>query len=192
MTMTSVQHSRPEELKQERRKLAVIMFADMVGYTSLTQKNEPLALQMIKELGILLRPIFLEYAGNQIKTMGDAFLVEFGSALEAARCALKIQQALRSRNEASTTLEDKKIVVRIGIHLGDVEEKGGDILGDAVNIASRLEPLATPEGVCISQQLYDQIRNRDEFSFKRMGKRRLKNVSVPLVVYELMNPIKTI
>ena len=170
----------------ERRKLAVVMFTDMVGYSALAQKNEPAALRMLNELGLLIRPILHEFAGKEIKTMGDAFLVEFDSALEATRCALRIQQALRGHNKAGTTLRDEKIMIRIGIHLGDVEEKRGDILGDAVNIASRLEPLAKPEGICISQQVYDQIRNRNEFSLRRLGRRHLKNIRSPQVVYEVM------
>jgi class 3 adenylate cyclase/pimeloyl-ACP methyl ester carboxylesterase len=168
-------------VKTERR-LAVLMFADMVGYTALAQKDESLALDTVKELRALLRPIFSEFGGREVKTMGDAFLVEFGSALEAARCALRIQRTLRTRSK------DERVILRVGIHLGDVEEEGGDILGDAVNIASRLEPLASPGSVYISQQVYDQIRNRGEFSFNNMGKQRLKNIEEPLAVYEVMEP----
>ena len=172
------------EQEEQRRKLAVVMFADMVGYTALTQRDEPLALEMVSELGDMLRPTLVEFGGRKVKTIGDGYLVEFGSALEAVRCALKIQRALRTRNEAGRA-PDERIAIRVGIHLGDVEEKAGDILGDAVNIASRLEPLAKPGGICISQQVYDQIRNRGEFSFSRIGRRRLKNVRTPLVVYDV-------
>lgn len=173
-----------ERPKVQKRRLAVVMFADMVGYTALAQKDESLALKTLKELRALLRPIFSEFAGVEIKTMGDAFLVEFGSTLEATRCALRIQRELKTRSG------DEKITLRVGIHLGDVEEEGGDILGDAVNIASRLEPLAKPGSICISQQVYDQIRNRVEFSFNSLGERQLKNIEAPLAIYEVKDVVE--
>ena len=107
--------------------------------------------------------------------MGDAFLVEFTNALEAVRCAYDIQRSVREFNLALSS--EKRIHLRVGIHLGDVVEKEGDILGDAVNVASRIEPLADDGGVCLTQQVYDQVHNKLDFPLVSKGEMSLKNVS---------------
>src|SRR2546425_346043 len=122
------------------RKLAVIMFTDIVGYSALTQRDEELALELLGQHNELLRPIFAKYQGREIKTIGDAFLVEFASSLNAARCAVEIQERLSNYNTSAPS--ERRIHVRIGLHLGDVVYKDNDVFGDAVNIASRIEPLA--------------------------------------------------
>jgi adenylate cyclase len=136
-----------------QRKIAVIMFTDIVGFTALAQSDEKQALAVLERHNKLLRPFFREFNGREVKTIGDSFLVEFGSALDATLCATEIQKFLHDYN--ISTHEDWKIKLRIGLHLGDVIHKGSDILGDSVNIASRIQPLAEPEGVCISQQVFD-------------------------------------
>jgi class 3 adenylate cyclase len=169
-----------------KRKLAAIVFTDIVGYTALTQKNERLAMDLLAEHNRILRPIFLEFGGREIKTVGDSFLVEFSSALDAVQCALEIQGKMHNRNLDIQT--DRRILLRVGVHVGDVITSGGDILGDAVNISSRVEPLAEPGGVCISGQVYDQVRNKIELPFIKLENAPLKNVSVPVDVYKVVFP----
>ena len=131
------------------RRLAAIMFTDMVGYSALSQKNEALALQLLEEHRSILRPFFAKHAGREIETAGDLFFVEFDSAVEGAECAVEIQTALNERNK--TVSDDCKILIRIGIHIGDVVYIDKHVHGDGVNIAARIEPLARPGGICISE-----------------------------------------
>src|SRR5438552_10059628 len=142
---------------EEQRKLAAIMFTDMVGYSALSQRDEKLAQELLEEHRRLLREIFPRFNGTEIKTIGDAFLVEFGSALEAAQCAIEIQRTLAKRDADASA--DRQIQVRIGVHIGDVVHRGGDVYGDGVNIASRIEPVAGPGGICVSMDVERQIRN---------------------------------
>ena len=162
------------------------MFTDLVGYTALTQKNEALAMHLLEEHRKLVRPLFPKHNGREVKTIGDAFLVEFASALEATRCAFEIQQSLTELN--SGRKQDQSVILRIGIHLGDVIHDQNDVYGDAVNVASRIEPLASPGGICVSQQVYDQIKNKFEFPLSTLGERNLKNVSEPIEVYRVILP----
>ena len=171
------------------RRLGVIVFTDIVGYTSLTQRNESLALEQLGVQRELIRAVLPRHGGLEIKTMGDGTLLEFGSALQAVRCAFEIQQALHERDE--TKGSESKISLRIGVHLGDIIHEDGDVYGDAVNIASRIEPLASPGGVCLSQQVYDQIRNKFEFPIRAIGKQHLKNVDEELEVYRIIFPWET-
>jgi class 3 adenylate cyclase/Tfp pilus assembly protein PilF len=172
--------------RTEQRKLAAIMFTDMVGYSALAQKNEALALKLLDEHRQLLRPLFRKHDGTEIKTIGDAFLVEFTSALDAVHCAAEIQEILTEHNAASR--ETIKIQLRIGLHLGDMVYRENDVLGDGVNIASRIEPLAKPGGICLSQQVYDQVHNKFTATFIKIGAVDLKNIRTPVNVYRLMLP----
>lgn len=159
------------------------MFTDMVDYTGLSEKNEPLALALLEEHRQLLRSIFPRHGGREVKTLGDGFLVEFGSALEAVRSAIDIQQLVKDRNQKVTP--EKKILLRIGVSLGDIEHRDGDIYGDAVNVSSRVQELAAPGEVCITQQVYDHIRNNQEFKTFSMGQNQLKNVQTPTEIYKV-------
>src|SRR5436190_16594467 len=133
------------------------MFTDMVGYSALSQRDAKLAMELLEEHRELLREIFPRFHGTEIKTIGDAFLVEFNSALEAAQCAIEIQRTLAKRNHDVTA--ERRIELKIGIPIGDVVHREGDVYGDGVNFASRSEPLAGASGVCVSLEVERQIRN---------------------------------
>src|ERR1043166_1292382 len=170
----------------EQRKLAAIMFTDMVGYSALSQRNDRLAQELLEEHRALLRPLFMRFNGAEIKTIGDAFLVEFNSALEAAQCAIEIQRALAKRNHDVTA--ERRIDLKIGIHIGDVVHRGGDVYGDGVNIASRIEPLAGAGGICVSTDVERQIRNAIETRFEKLAPTELKNISVPMDLFRIVLP----
>jgi adenylate cyclase len=170
-------------LLESERRLAVIMFTDMVGFTSMAQRNEASAIGLLEEQRSIVRPFFARHGGREVKTIGDAFLVEFASALEAVRCAVEIQSLLRDEN--SRRPEGKRIIIRIGIHLGDVIHSGSDIAGDAVNVASRIEPLAPPGGVCLTGPVRSAVINKVECEFESLGAPELKNVVTPIEVYRV-------
>jgi len=173
-------------LSQGERRLAAVMFTDIVGYTALAQKDEALSMSLLEEHRALVRPFFPRHNGREVKTIGDAFLVEFGSALEAVRCAYDIQQSMHELNGSRPP--GGKVQLRIGIHLGDVIHSQGDVYGDAVNVASRIEPLATPGGICISEEVQRQVKNKFEFPMASLGPKELKNVSEPIEVYRMVMP----
>ena len=171
-------------MAKEGRRLAAIMFTDIVGYTALSQKNESVGIQLLEKHRKLIRPVLSKYGGVEVKTIGDAFLIEFGSALEATECGVEMQKVLHEYNENGT----EKVLVRIGIHVGDVIHREGDVLGDAVNIASRIEPLAVGGEICISEQVYAQVRNKIPFRMLKLQPQELKNVSFHIDVYKLELP----
>jgi len=185
-TVPSIPLSPEFRLPEGERRLAAIMFTDMVGYTKITQSNEPLALKILDRHNQIIRPILPRYRGREIKAMGDSLMVEFESALDATSCAIEIQHALHDYNVSAR--DEWRIILRIGIHLGDVVHSDGDVLGDAVNVASRIQPLADPEGVCISQQVYDQVRNKLTNTFTRLERRDLKNVQYLVDIYKMVLP----
>jgi TolB-like protein len=162
------------------------MYTDIVGFTALTQSDEAQTLAVLERHNRLLRPIFPRFHGREVKAIGDSFLVEFESALDATNCAIEVQRLLHDYNISSR--DEWKITLRIGIHLGDVVRSGSDILGDAVNIASRLQPLAEPEGVCISQQVYDQVRNKVPHALVKLEPHDLKGVKFQVDVYKVVMP----
>jgi len=162
------------------------MFTDMVGYTALSQKNEGLAMKLLEEQRRVLRSFFPKHNGREVKTMGDGSLVEFESALEAVRCAFEIQRSLYELNSGRPT--EGQIPLRVGIHLGDVIHDQRDVYGDAVNIASRIEPLAAPGGICLTEQVHDQIKNKLELPLISLGRKELKNVGGSIEVFKVLLP----
>ena len=162
------------------------MFTDMVGYTALGQRDESLSLALVEEQRKLVRPILARHNGREIKTIGDAFLVEFPNALDAVRCAYDIQRAVREFNISMPS--EQRLHLRIGVHDGDVVESNGDISGDAVNVASRIEPLAEDGGVCLTQEVYNHVRNKFELPLSSLGPKTLKNVAESIEVYKVVMP----
>ena len=172
---------RASEKVEGERRLAAIMFTDMVGFTTLSQRDEALAIQFLDEQRGVIRPLLAKHNGREIDTIGDAFFVEFASSLEAVTCAVEIQTVLKELNEKRS--EGRRNLIRIGIHLGDIIHRGMDVAGDAVNVASRIEPLAPPGGICITAQVYDSVFNKVEYEFVSLGKPKLKNVAMPVEVF---------
>ena len=160
------------------------MFTDMVGFSALSQRNEALALELLEEHREVLRSLFPKHQGLEIKSTGDGFLVEFASALAAVQCALEIQLLMRRRNESRSA--ERRVLIRIGIHLGDVVHRENDVFGDGVNIAARIEPLAEPGGICVSRAVYEQIENKVDHALVQMSRPTLKNIQATVEVYRLV------
>jgi TolB-like protein/class 3 adenylate cyclase/Tfp pilus assembly protein PilF len=171
---------------KDYRKLAAIMFTDIVGYSALMQKNETLALEMLKEHREILRSLFVMFDGVEIETAGDSFFVEFASAVDAAKCAVEIQRRMYDRNHKVS--DEKKIFLRIGLHVGDVIHTKKHVHGDGVNLAARIEPLAQPGCICISEDAARQIKNKIDFPLVKVGKKKLKNIELPMNVYKIVLP----
>jgi class 3 adenylate cyclase/predicted transcriptional regulator len=168
------------------RGLAAIMFTDIVGYTALTQQNESHALALLEDYRSVTREALRSYHGKEVKTVGDAFLIEFTSALEASQYAIELQRRMNERNRKVRPTE--RLLVRIGIHVGDVERKGGDILGDAVNIGSRVYSYAQPGGICVTRQVFDQVWNKLDNHLSEMGRKEAKNLESPVEVFSIDLP----
>jgi adenylate cyclase len=169
----------------EIRKLAAILAADVVGFSRLTGADEDRTLARLRALrSDLIDPTIAVHNGRVIKRTGDGALVEFRSVVDAVRCAVEIQNAMVERNAGLP--EDRRIVFRIGVHLGDVvEESDGDLMGDGVNIAARLEGVAEPGAICPSEDAYRQVRARLDLAVSDLGQKDLKNIAEPVRVYSL-------
>jgi adenylate cyclase len=161
------------------------MFTDMVGFTTAAQSDEAKALETLREQEELVRPVLATHHGRSVKSTGDGLLAEFDSALHAVQCAIAIHEAIRERNANPGVAP---FYLRVGVHLGDVEERGGDIFGDAVNIAARIEPLALPGGICVSGPVFDQVRNKLATRFEKLPPTDLKHVRVPVDLYRVALP----
>lgn len=166
------------------RRLAAIMFADLVGYGRLIEQDEVGTLTRLKEIRDgFIEPLIDTHGGRLVKLMGDGFLVEFQSVVKAIECAIAWQQGMAEHHGASGG--DERLAFRIGINLGDVIVEGGDLYGEGVNVVARLEPLAAAGGVCISEDAYRQLRGKLVAPWVDLGPQRLKNIAAPLRAYGL-------
>jgi TolB-like protein/class 3 adenylate cyclase/Flp pilus assembly protein TadD len=169
----------------ENRKIAAILVADVVGYSRLAGADEEGTLARLRALrGDLIDPTIATHRGRIVKRTGDGLIVEFRSVVDAVRCAVEVQNRMIERNAGVP--EDRRILFRIGIHLGDiVEESDGDLMGDGVNIAARIEGVAKPGAICLSEQAYWQVRGRLDLAVTDLGPTQLKNIAEPIRVYSL-------
>jgi adenylate cyclase len=181
--MGETARSRMAEQNVERR-LAAVLAADVVGYSLMMAADEEGTLARLNSCRReLWEPTIAEHRGRVVKRTGDGMLVEFGSAVDAARCAILTQQGMVKRNEGVP--REKRIDIRIGIHIGDIIIEEGDIFGDSVNIAARLEGIAQPGGISISEDAWRQVQGKVEASFVDSGAQSLKNIAQPVYVYRL-------
>jgi adenylate cyclase len=167
-----------------KRRLAAVLAADVAGYSRLMGRDEERTLSNLKSLRkTLVDPAIAAHRGRIVKTTGDGMLVEFASAVDAARCAVEVQRGMVGQNAAVP--QDFRIEFRIGIHVGDIIIDDNDIFGDGVNIAARLEGIAEPGGVCISDDAYRQIRGKTDITFDHMGEQTLKNITEPMRAWQI-------
>src|ERR1700734_1270046 len=169
----------------ETRKIAAILVADVVGYSRLAGADEDRTLARLRGLrSDLIDPAIAAHRGRIVKRTGDGSIIEFRSVVDAVRCAIEVQHAMVERNAGVP--EDRRILFRIGIHLGDVvEESDGDLMGGGVNIAARLEGIAQPGAICLSEDAYRQVRARLKLEVDDLGQKELKNIVEPVRVYSL-------
>ncbi len=175
----------------ESRKIAAILVSDVVGYSRLAGADEDRILARLRTLrSDLIDPLISVHHGRVVKRTGDGSIIEFRSVVDAVRLAIEVQSAMVERNAEVPV--DRRIVFRIGIHLGDVvEEADGDLMGDGVNIASRLESVAKPGAICLSEDAYRQARDRVKEEFVDLGEMRLKNIARPVRVYEIKSDFES-
>lgn len=166
-----------------KRRLVAILAADAVGYSKLMAKDEEGTMRILAAHRAMIDGIIELQEGRIVNTAGDSVIAEFDSPVQAVRCAVEIQDALRTRNDSLP--EDQRLVFRIGVNLGDVMVKGDDLLGDGINVAARLESIADPGGICMSSSVYDQIAGKLDLSFVDVGNKTLKNIGRPVRVYRI-------
>jgi adenylate cyclase len=166
------------------RRLAAILAADVAGYSRLIGADEAGTLQAFKAIRVeLFEPTIAAYRGRLVKTTGDGFLIEFSSVVDALRCATELQARVAERNV--TVPADKRVEFRIGINVGDIVVENGDIFGDGVNVAARLEGLAEPGGICVSARVQEDAAGRLNLAFEDIGEQVLKNITRPVRVYRV-------
>jgi len=176
----------PGETKPTR-KLRAILSADVKGYSLLMADDEAFTIQTIKEYRNIISSCIEQHTGRVVDSPGDNILAEFASAVDAVQCAVEIQRVLKKENDRF--VEDRRLVFRIGVNIGDVVHDGDRIYGDGINIAARIEGLAEPGGVCVSRNAYDQIKKKLSFEYEYLGEQQVKNINDPVRVYKvLMTP----
>src|SRR6202161_2927521 len=169
----------------ESRKLAAFLVADIVVYARRAGADEDRILARLRTLrSDLIEPTISVHRGRVVKGTGDGFIVEFRSVVDAVRCAIELQHGLMERNAGLPP--ERRIEFRVGIHLGDVvEESDGDLMGDGVNIAARLEGICEPGAICLSEDAYRQVKQRLDLKVSDLGQTQLKNIAEPIRVYSL-------
>jgi adenylate cyclase len=170
------------------RRLVAVFAADVEGYSRLMGADEVGTLKGLTERRAILDKLIGEHTGRIANTAGDSVLAEFGSAVDAVQCAVETQTALAEANLSQAP--DRRICFRIGIHIGDVMIRAGDLFGDGVNIAARLQSIAKPGGVCISGATYDQVRKVLPMAFADLGALQVKNIQEPIRAYQAVNEIR--
>jgi len=165
------------------RKLTTILAADVVGYSRLMTQDEEGTLRAFRAYSDVINRLVEKHGGGIFNTAGDAVLAEFGSAVEGVRCAISIQEDLGTRN--AELPEDRRLMLRIGINVGDVMINGDDLMGDGVNVAARLEGLAEPGGVCISSSTFEQVKNKLSIGFQDLGPQEVKNIPYPVGAFQV-------
>src|SRR6266481_3235442 len=169
------------EPSSRKRKLAAILHADVVGYSRLMGEDEAGTHRALGELRRVVDPLIAAHDGRIVGTAGDSLLADFSSVVDALNCAVEMQRAARAINDPVPP--ERRLELRIGVNLGDVIVDGDDIFGDGVNIAARLEALARPGTVCISQTVYDQVRNKLDLNYRPLGSHRVKNIAESVRAY---------
>ena len=167
-----------------KRKLTTILAADVEGYSRLMRADEEATLNTFGEYREIIDGLITRHEGRVFSTGGDSVLAEFGSAVEAVRCAISVQEEIASRN--TELADDRKLMFRIGVNLGDVMVRDDDLFGDGVNVAARLEGLAEPGGVCVSGAVFEQVRHKLSLGFEDMGVQEVKNITEPVSAYRLV------
>jgi class 3 adenylate cyclase len=173
----------PKDAQPIERRLATILMADVADYSRMMGENEERTVQVFRGHRQVFDELLRLHRGRIFNTAGDAVLAEFSSAVEAVRCATEIQAALHTRNEHLPA--EQRMLFRIGINLGDVIVQGGDLLGDGVNVAARIQSIAEPGGICISGSVYDQIQNKLTLQFKQLGEQSFKNIARPVRTFSI-------
>ena len=168
---------------KDKRKLAAIMFADVVGYSRMMASNEERTLELLKDFENICSPIIVKHDGEIIKKVGDELFCEFSSAKQAVDSALAIQEAIQPYNDSRP--KDFKLHVRIGIHVGDIVLRDGDVFGDGVNVASRIQPFANPGGICVSNTVRDALSSHPNYDIESEGKQELKNIIEKHTLYSI-------
>src|SRR3954447_7358423 len=163
------------------RRLAAILAADVVGYSRLMEVDEAGTARLLREHRAATDPLVAEHGGRIVKTTGDGVLIEFPSVVGAVECAVALQKLMADLNDGVSS--ERRMEWRVGIHLGDILIEGDDIIGDGVNLAARLEGIAEPGGICISEDVFRQVRGKIETEFRDGGEQGLKNIARPVRVF---------
>src|SRR5215472_17086302 len=185
-TGLDVPSRNPEDTASRKRKLAAILHADVVGFSRLMGEDEAGTHQALGRLRSAVDPLIAAQGGRIVGTAGDSLLADFPSVVDALNCAVEMQRAARVINDPIPP--ERRLELRIGVNLGDVIVDGDDIFGDGVNIAARIEALAKPGTVCISQTVYDQVRNKLDLDYRPLGSHRVKNIADPVRAYAVGLP----